>query len=64
MKALRTTTQHPPGSLLNPAFRYKKSSETDVAKTIARARREIERARASTPAAQLALPIGAALVRA
>ena len=64
MKTLRTINQYPPGSLMNPGFRYKKSSETDVAKTIARAQRELQRARAASPAAQFALPIGVALLKA
>ena len=41
MKTLRIINNHPPGSLQNPAFRYKKASETDVAKTFARIRREL-----------------------
>lgn len=39
MKALRTLNQYPPGSLMNPAFRYRPSGETDVARTFARIRR-------------------------
>ena len=41
MKTLRIINDHPPGSLQNPAFRYKKANETDVAKTFARIRREL-----------------------
>lgn len=57
MKALRTLTDYPPGSLLNPAFRY--SRKTDVAKTFARIRRELARAKTAGDIPQLALPMPA-----
>ena len=56
MKALRTITNYPPGSLMNPAFRYRTSSETDVRKTWERHRRAL--AKASANDAQMALPMG------
>ena len=36
MNELRTINQYPAGSLLNPAFQYKRSCETDVRETFAR----------------------------
>ena len=61
MKALRTITNYPPGSLMNPAFRYRTSSETDVRKTWERHRRAL--AKASANDAQLALPMGRADIK-
>ena len=59
MKALRTITNYPPGSLMNPAFRYRTSSETDVRKTWASYRRALAKSAAND--AQMALPVGRAL---
>ena len=42
----------PAKSILNPAFRYRPSHATDLRETFERARRELEQARASRPAAE------------
>ena len=39
-------------SILDPAFRYRPSHATDLRETFERARRELEQARGSRPAAQ------------
>lgn len=59
MKALRTITTYPPGSLMNPAFKYRRACETDVRKTIERERARL--AKAAVNDAQMALPVGRAL---
>ena len=41
----------PAKGILDPAFRYRPSHSTDVRETFARARRELEQARASRPTA-------------
>lgn len=59
MKALRTLTNYPPGSLMNPAFRYRTADKTDVRVTWARYRRA--QAKAAANDAQMVLPVGGAL---
>ena len=57
MKALRTLTNYPPGSLMNPSFKY--SRTTNVAETFKRVRARLAKAAAND--AQMALPVGRAL---
>lgn len=59
MKTLRTINTYPPGSLMNPTFRYRGSADTDVAKTFARIRRELASAKTAGDIPQLALPMPA-----
>jgi len=59
MKPIRTLTEYPPGSLLNPAFRYRRAAETDVAATLERARR----AQAAASRAGAAEPLLAVLAQ-
>ncbi len=56
MKALRTITTYQPGSLMNPAFKYRRACETDVRKTWASYRRALAKAAAND--AQMKLPMG------
>lgn len=56
MKALRTLTNYPPGSLMNPSFKY--SRTTNVAETFKRVRREQARAAAANQPGQRALFAG------
>lgn len=57
MKAIRTMNEYPAGSLMNPAFRYQNSSNTDVARTFARIRREQAQAAKAASAKQMALAL-------
>ena len=59
MKARRTITTSPPGSLMTPAFKYRRACETDVRKTIERERARLTKAAAND--AQMDLPVGRAL---
>ncbi len=62
MKALRTITAHPPGSLMKPSFNYRRAVDTDVRKTWERFRREQAKAAAANDA-QMTLPVGRAISR-
>ena len=59
MKALRTLTNYPPGSMMNHAFKYRRACDTDVRKTIERERARLTKAAAND--AQMDLPVGRAL---
>ncbi len=49
MKAPRPTKAYTAGTLADPAFKYRKSYDTDIRSTIAKAKRELAR---KLPAAQ------------
>ena len=60
MKALRTLTNYPPGSLMNPSFKYSRTA--NVAETFKRVRREQARAAAANQPGQRALFAGSRLL--